>query len=679
MTLLNPLALLLLLMGVPIILMYILRLRRRDQPVSSTLLWRRVLEDVQANAPWQRLRRNILLFLQLLALAALVLALARPAYSRARTVTGDLVVIVDVSYAMRTHDVAPSRFSAALDQVQRLARDLGPGNVMSVIAMGAQPQLVVAQSPDPATIARSLEALHTVPSPPNFLAALSLAASLARNSGGGQSDQGFRGTRIIVLTSRESGIKHLPIAVSLPVEIIRIGAQHSCGRGTSASRCLRDLGITNFQVGRSGGHVRALLSIRNFGGSEASSDADLEVGRGSGPGEHLQLADVRPVHLAPGQEVNLFWNELPSSAQRLHAKLAQRDDFESDKNAWAVVPSGQTRTVLLVSKATTRDQSRDYFLRTALAVDPTVRPYVVSPAVYTATLARNFDIIVFDHFLPRSLPATSALLVSPPAGRVGFPGGAPSASESGYGAVRFGTEKPVGNINLASPSAYPALRSVLNYVDFSDVHIALSRTISLPGWLQPLAVSGDMPLIAAGDTGSLRVALIGFDLQKSDWPLRVSFPVTFQNLLHYLTPGLTLGATTIKEGESVTLFPDGGASAILVRKPDGSVERLTRPFVPFTDTGSPGFYQVQEVGTATNGTATFAVSFLHPRIDSVDGPSVITFARSGRTAVTSTSGTPSRASGGTVGDLAIPTSVAWTFGALALLMLTGEWWFAFRQ
>ncbi|MBV9279315.1 MAG: BatA domain-containing protein, partial [Chloroflexi bacterium] len=60
---LAPAAFALLLVAVPIVLMYVLRLRRQERLVSSTLLWRRSLEDVQANAPWQRLRPTLLLLL----------------------------------------------------------------------------------------------------------------------------------------------------------------------------------------------------------------------------------------------------------------------------------------------------------------------------------------------------------------------------------------------------------------------------------------------------------------------------------------------------------------------------------------------------------------------------------------------------------------------------------------
>ena len=75
MSFLSPIAILGALVAIPIILLYILRLRRRETVVSSNFLWQQILRDNEANTPWQRLRRNILLLLQLIILALLVLAL----------------------------------------------------------------------------------------------------------------------------------------------------------------------------------------------------------------------------------------------------------------------------------------------------------------------------------------------------------------------------------------------------------------------------------------------------------------------------------------------------------------------------------------------------------------------------------------------------------------------------
>src|SRR3954469_13722833 len=87
------------LLGVPvgIIALYFLKLRRRPVQVPSTLLWRRSLEDLHVNSLFQRLRRNLLLFLQLLAVLLAMLALAGPTVKGISTVGQRYVLAIDNS------------------------------------------------------------------------------------------------------------------------------------------------------------------------------------------------------------------------------------------------------------------------------------------------------------------------------------------------------------------------------------------------------------------------------------------------------------------------------------------------------------------------------------------------------------------------------------------------------
>src|SRR4051812_23202110 len=148
MGILAPAALGLLLLAIPIILFYMLRLRREELSVSSSLLWRRALLDRTANAPWQKLRRNLLLLLQLLLLLLLVLVLARPFLSTRAVAVGNLVVVIDASASMQARDEAggKTRFERARDEASALADSLREDERMSLVWAGPQPSVAVSGS-----------------------------------------------------------------------------------------------------------------------------------------------------------------------------------------------------------------------------------------------------------------------------------------------------------------------------------------------------------------------------------------------------------------------------------------------------------------------------------------------------------------------------------------------------
>ena len=191
MSFLTPAFLLLGLLAAPIIVMYMLRLRRREVMVSSTLLWQKLLRDREANAPWQKLRRNLLLILQLLILAALVLALARPFFPVPSVISGNTVVLLDGSASMQAADVAPNRFAAAKAEVATLIDDLGGDSRMTLIQVGQTPVVLAAATGDKTTLRRALEAAEPETAVPDWPSALALAGGAA---------QGFRDGRIVIVS-----------------------------------------------------------------------------------------------------------------------------------------------------------------------------------------------------------------------------------------------------------------------------------------------------------------------------------------------------------------------------------------------------------------------------------------------------------------------------------------------
>lgn len=102
------------LLAIPIIiLLYILKQKRENVTVSSLVLWSQVLEDMQAQTPWQKLRRNLLMFLQILAAILIILALTGFSLNTGNVSNEPIIMVIDCSLSMASTDIKPTRLNAA--------------------------------------------------------------------------------------------------------------------------------------------------------------------------------------------------------------------------------------------------------------------------------------------------------------------------------------------------------------------------------------------------------------------------------------------------------------------------------------------------------------------------------------------------------------------------------------
>ncbi|MBI2918351.1 MAG: VWA domain-containing protein [Chloroflexi bacterium] len=564
MGLLSPLALALGLLAVPIIALYLLRLRRREQRISSTFLWRQVLRDLEANVPWQRLRPNMLLFLQLLALAAVVFALARPFLSRASQVQGDLFLLLDASASMQARDVAPSRFGVAQEEARALVDQLAPGNVASVILVRDVPELLVAQSADRAALRDAVGNALPASGGADLAAALSLAASLVQKG---------RTAQAVVLSDG-----NLPVAGALGP--LPFGIRHQ-RIGTSGE----NLAVAAFSTRLSQNGLEALARIANYGPSAAESTLRLYLDN--------RLYDVRTLDLPPGGEAVERWAGLPE-ATVLEARLEPGDVFPLDDRAWALgSPSGRVRTLLVTEG--------NRFLAKALELHPAVEVTTTEPAAlstggdYGPSSSSGQRLWVFDGFMPPVLPEGALLVLDPPLASAPWAG-----AEAG----------PVTGLRQRDGD-------LLRYVDLSGLHVLEAAPLRPPPDARVLLDSAEGPLLAVWQAPGQRIAAFGFDLHQSDLPLQPAFPILIQNLAGWLLPGLGQGLA-VRPGEAVDVPLSPEAQAAWVETPEGERVQVLPPHPPqpFAVDG-PGLYRVvQQVGGREQVTF-FAANLFNPEESSL--------------------------------------------------------------
>ncbi|MEW5958274.1 MAG: VWA domain-containing protein [Chloroflexota bacterium] len=598
MTLVTPLALVLLGLIPPIIALYLLKLRRQDQPVSSVYLWQRFVRDIEANAPWQRLRRNLLLLLQILFMLILILALARPA-TEAEGVAGQTVVLIlDTSASMAATD--GDRGSSRLETAQAAARQRvanlpDQARLTVITAAGGQAELLASASQDRRQVLNAIAAAQPTALDSDLSPAVTLAEAIVAREPQAE---------IILLSD---GAVHLPDPLAAPVRLIPIGQ-------AGANQAISALSVeTNGDL---------FVQVSNYGDRPARRRLVLQAGDAPFTAFDLELP--------PGGHVEQIVAALPPEAGVIEAYLAPAgaDLLALDDRAWLVLRTAGPVQVTLVTPG-------NFFLQTALSLlnsqalgknleltltsvadwkdgrleestQPSNLPTSLRsqpsnlPSVATSQPATSSTFHIFDSYVPDALPPGNLLFIAPP------------ASAPGLFEVLGQASNPV-------PQPAQADHPLLQNVALADTQILTAAVVSATTWSRVLAAAATptgepVPLLLAGQSEGRRVAVLAFSLQQSDLPLRPAFPILVSNLVDYLAPGAGgLIPNELSAGEALTFSVPPQATRLRLTGPDGrqvayKVEAGRVSLPPLRQTG---LYRLafEPEGPAA---AQFAVNFFNP-------------------------------------------------------------------
>lgn len=490
-SLVNPAVLWLLvpLLGILVVL-YLLKMRRKEFRVPATFLWPAQTYEIRANSLFQRLKFSWLLLLQAAALTLAVFALARPQI-RSTGLSGEVTVLVlDTSASMAGTDVKPSRLEAAVAAAEKVVDSARPGDKVSLIEAGPTPRVLAPLSNDVGRLRLALKDVKPTDAQNDVGEALRLAASLVSRESS---------SRIILFSD---GV-FPEVADFAPgkakVEFSRFGS-------SDHNSAVSALGITVTPQG-----PQAYCGLTNY-----SQYADAGVLNLYSDGD---LVASRKVSIPPRATIGETFTVSPA-AKVVEAKLDNHDDLDADNYAVALQGSS-TLNVLLVGKG-------DLFLERAVSLDPRVVLYKAAAPPANS----KYDVVVFDGVAETPVQALGVLTL----GAAG-----PSTPVRILGRI----DKPTPTTVKESP--------ITKGVSLSGTFIANAQHVEPGSGGEVLASSSSGPLLIA-TKGAQRHLFLAFAPLDSDFPLQVSFPIFVSNALDFLAPKETTGTDiTVAAGRTIAL------------------------------------------------------------------------------------------------------------------------------
>ncbi|MCC7535836.1 MAG: VWA domain-containing protein [Deltaproteobacteria bacterium] len=563
-----------------VVVLYILKLRRREVAVPFSKLWEAILSEKQTTSLFAKLKRLLSLLIALAIVALLAGALGDPKPETDLQTGRTLAVLVDASLSMQATDVRPSRLEKAREEARRLARTLGGADRMIVMQMDASTAPLGPMSGDAAALLEAIDRVRPTDVAADFARGLRVAMDALR---------GKPRPEIVVLS--DGGLGEARDAEGLVrAEGVRL-SYVGVGRGK------RNVAITQFSVRRyplDKSRYEVLLELSN----RAPRDESIEL---------VLLGDGATIHnerlaLRAGERVARFLPQLSGANATLEARIrladGTRDDLPADDRAFAVLPERRRARILSVSRG-------NRYLEAALLLEELLEVTDVTPEQYPAAIARRdargqlpFDVVIFDGWSPETMPDLHAIVLGPHAdGPAPDPAAGPVPAAAPP--VRVGPFPVEGIVSAPRFTRTERRHPLLRFLALDLVNVASAARVRLSRGDDAVASDGETPLIVAATRNGRKIVALTFDVRRTDLPLRIAWPLLLMNCLDWFVEEDARYVSSYRTGETWHVPVPSSTSQATVRTPQGERQRL-----PVLDGRASlfglrsGFYEL-DVGTDT--------------------------------------------------------------------------------
>lgn len=598
-----------------IVALYFLKLRRQPLEVPSTYLWRRSIEDMHVNSLWQRLRQNLLLFLQLLLVALAMLALLRPGWEGSKLDGDRFIFLVDNSASMSATDVegAKNRLEEAKKVVGGLIDQMDSGMTAMLVSFADTPQVVQEFTNNRRLLRERLETIEPTVRGTDLKGALELADGLANPSrmpikeGDKEIDivEAQPATLYILSDGRFEDVKGFSLG-NLKPYYVPLGSLEA-----------KNLAITAFSTRRGEAHPeqrQAFVQVSNF--TEAAQKATVELQHDG------SFLDAKEVEVPAGESAGVVFPLADAPPGKLTAKLkydlgdkVTRDALQQDDTAYAALNEAKPGKVLVVTPGNTAlEVALGTERATKLGTIEIKKPDYLTSADYKRDAdAGAYNLIIFDQCAPAAPPRANTLYIGqvPPGDEWRGGRATPAAADAKASpeATKAAATAVVAELPRASqPQIVDWDRShpVLANVELGNVDLLDSILLNPPPGATVLIDSTSGPIGAIAPRDAYQDAVLGFEiighdkdgnvLPNTNWPRKLSFPTFCLNVLEFLAGGTEdsqLAST--RPGRPVEIRTAGNTPELTVIDPtkaEHKVRRTAQDIFQYQNTGDLGVYEV---------------------------------------------------------------------------------------
>lgn len=515
MNFLSPTSLLLFGLAIPIVALYILRLRRRREPVSTLMFWEELFRERQTTSLFQRLKHLLSLLLQLLFLTLLVLSIARPQFAFITKSARQLVLIIDQSASMNAIEEdtdGRTRLEIAKESALRSVDGLRFMDEMTVISSHTRPIIHIPFTNHQKSLREAIHKIQSTDISTNLEPAYDLAYAIAQTK---------PNPEIVIFSDFQSVSEELLAKLkSEPEQDTDTEAPDQAVKRhlIQIGKANDNVGITKFRVRKSlvnAFDYQTLLRVVNASEEEKKFNVELYFDE--------NLFDVRPYTLAPGESKSEIFSNFAFEGGKLKAVLDIQDPLVSDNIAYATLPKRDLIPVLLVT-------AENPFLQKALAVDEQIQLTVLTPTEYETDVLpesansqgkKDYQVVIFDRYSPPSLGDGNYMFIYPPA---------VDASETPNRELKW-------NIGAALETPiitdWERTHPILQHVHLENVQIGTAYQVTPPSTAQVLARSFESPVLFIDVKPNRKVVFAAINILESDLPLRIAFPVIIANTIQW--------------------------------------------------------------------------------------------------------------------------------------------------